>query len=46
MGTLREVLDRNISAEEMPEMFSFGLLAEFDVPQIERLVQPRQVVYH
>ncbi len=43
--TLREVLDRSISAEEMPEMFAFGLLAEFDVPQIERLVRPRPVVY-
>lgn len=43
--TLREVLTRNISAEEMPEMFAFGLLAEFDVPQMERLVQPRPVVY-
>lgn len=43
--TLREVLDRNLSAEEMPEMFAFGLLAEFDVPQIERLVHPRPVAY-
>ncbi|MDQ3213661.1 MAG: acetylxylan esterase [Acidobacteriota bacterium] len=43
--TLREVLTRSISAEEMPEMFAFGLLAEFDVPQMERLVQPRPVVY-
>ncbi len=42
--TLREVLDRNISAQQMPEMFAFGLLAEFDVPQIEALVAPRPVV--
>ncbi len=41
--TLREVLDRNISAQEMPEMFAFGLLAEFDVAQIEQLVAPRPV---
>jgi hypothetical protein len=41
--TLREVLDRNISAEQMPEMFTFGLLAEFDIPQIEQLVTPRAV---
>jgi len=41
--TLREVLDRNVSAQQMPEMFTFGLLAEFDVPQIERLVAPRPV---
>ncbi len=42
--TLREVLDRNISAQQMPEMFTFGLLAEFDVPEIEALVRPRSVV--
>jgi dienelactone hydrolase len=42
--TLREVLDRNISAQQMPEMFAFGLLTEFDVPQIEALVAPRPVV--
>ena len=41
--TLREVLDRNISAQQMPEMFTFGLLAEFDIPQIEQLVAPRHV---
>ena len=39
--TLREVLDRNISAQQMPEMFTFGLLAEFDIAQIEQLVAPR-----
>lgn len=41
--TLREVLDRNISAQQMPEMFTFGLLAEFDIPQIEQLIAPRPV---
>ncbi len=44
--TLRDVLDRNITAQEMPEMFTFGLLAEFDVPQIEGLVAPRPLVRH
>lgn len=42
--TLREVIDRNVSAQQMPEMFTFGLLAEFDVAQIEQLVAPRPVV--
>lgn len=41
--TLREGLDRNISAQQMPEMFTFGLLAEFDIPQIAQLVAPRPV---
>lgn len=37
--TLREVLDRNVSAREMPEMFTFGLLAEFDIPDIQQLAR-------
>ena len=41
--TLREVFERNVSAQQMPEMFTFGLLEEFDVPQIEQLVSPRVV---
>lgn len=41
--TLHQVFDRNISAQQMPEMFVFGLLAEFDIPQIEALVRPRDV---
>jgi len=43
--TLREVLDRSISAQQMPEMFTFGLLAEFDIPQIEQLIAPRAVTH-
>ncbi|BCS34995.1 xylan esterase [Luteitalea sp. TBR-22] len=42
-STLREVLDRDITAKDMPEMFAFGLLAEFDVAQIKALVAPRKV---
>ncbi len=41
--TLREVFDRNITAQQMPEMFTFGLLEEFDIPQIEQIVSPRVV---
>ena len=41
--SLRDVLDRNVSAQQMPEMFTFGLLAEFDVAQIAQLVAPRPV---
>jgi hypothetical protein len=43
--TLREVLDRNVTAQQMPEMFAFGLLEEFDVPQIEQLIAPRSVTF-
>lgn len=41
--SLRALFDQNISAQEMPEMFTFGLLAEFDIPQIEQLVAPGTV---
>jgi dienelactone hydrolase len=43
--TLREVFDRNVTAQQMPEMFAFGLLEEFDVPQIEQLIGPRTVTF-
>ncbi len=42
--SLHTVFDENISAQQMPEMFTFGLLAEFDVPQLEQLIAPRPVV--
>lgn len=42
--TLRAVFDQNITAQQMPEMFAFGLLAEFDIEQIESLIAPRPVV--
>jgi dienelactone hydrolase len=43
--TLRAVFDQNISAQQMPEMFAFGLLAEFDIEQTRQLVAPRPVVF-
>lgn len=44
--SLRAVLDQDITAQQMPEMFPFGLLAEFDIEQIEQLVAPRPVTAH
>lgn len=43
--TLREVFDKNISAQDMPEVFCFGLLEEFDIEQLERLIEPRPVAF-
>jgi hypothetical protein len=37
------VFDQDITAQQMPEMFAFGLLAEFDIEQIESLIAPRPV---
>lgn len=42
-SSLRQVFEQNISAQQMPEMFTFGLLEAFDVPQIEQLVGSRLV---
>jgi len=42
-ASLKQVLEQNISAQQMPEMFAFGLLTEFDVPEIVELVRPRPV---
>ncbi|MBN2023436.1 MAG: acetylxylan esterase [Pirellulales bacterium] len=44
-GSLKEVLDRNATTGDMPELFCFGLLESFDVPQIAALVAPRPVVF-
>ena len=41
--TLRDVLDRNVSAQQMPAMSTFGLPAEPYAPQIQQLIAPRSV---
>ncbi|HLU50437.1 MAG TPA: hypothetical protein VK116_20210, partial [Planctomycetota bacterium] len=42
-GSLREVIARNLSVYEAPELFTFGLLRELDIPQIVALVSPRRI---
>jgi Acetyl xylan esterase (AXE1) len=42
-GSLKEVIDQNRSVNQMPEVFCFGLLEMFDVPQMTRLIAPRRV---
>jgi dienelactone hydrolase len=44
LGSLREVLERDWTVNQYPEMFCFGLLEHFDVPHIEALVAPRPVL--
>lgn len=44
MASLKEVLAANLTVDRQPEQFCFGLLAEFDLPQIAALVAPRPVV--
>ncbi|MDQ3624787.1 MAG: hypothetical protein M3463_20280, partial [Verrucomicrobiota bacterium] len=37
LGSFREVIDKNWAANEKPELFCFGLLEAFDVPQLKQL---------
>ena len=43
MASLREVITGNLTVMDRPEQFCFGLLREFDVPQLQALVAPRPV---
>ena len=44
MASLKEIIDKNRGANHVPELMCFGLLREFDLPQIEALIAPRKVV--
>lgn len=44
MTSLKEIVTRNLTVDRQPEQFCFGLLREFDLPQIAALVAPRPVV--
>lgn len=41
LGSLKEVLERNLSYDQRPEYFCFGLLEHFDILQLAALVAPR-----
>jgi hypothetical protein len=43
MLSLRDVIAKDMTAREVPELFCFGLLEQFDLKQIEALVAPRPV---
>jgi len=40
-GSLKEILAKDMTADKTPELFCFGLLDAFDIPQIAALVKPR-----
>lgn len=44
-SSLREAIDLNLRAEDAPELFCFGLLKHFDVPQLIALAHPQPVVF-
>jgi hypothetical protein len=45
MSSLREIIAKDLAAEQTPELFCFGLFEEFDIPQIAALVAPRPVKF-
>jgi hypothetical protein len=44
VASLREVIEKNWSVEEYPEMFCFGLLQHCDIDDLVKLAQPCEVV--
>ncbi len=46
LGSLKEVIEQNLSFDQGPELFCFGLLEAFDIAQLAALVAPRPVVVH
>jgi hypothetical protein len=42
LAPLAEIIEQNRAVNEMPEMFCFGLLEHFDVPELVGLIQPRR----
>ncbi|MCC6586221.1 MAG: acetylxylan esterase [Bryobacterales bacterium] len=43
-ASLKDILTRDLTVDKAPELFCFGLLESFDIPQIIGLVQPRPVI--
>ena len=44
-ASLREVIERNEPVTSAPEAFCFGLLEQFDTPQLAALVAPRKLAF-
>ena len=45
LGSLKEIIEEDKTVESLPELFAFGLLAEFDVRQLAALAAPRPVTF-
>lgn len=43
LKSLKQVVESNWGVDKYPELFCFGLLERFDLPQIHGLIVPRQV---
>lgn len=40
-SSLKDILAKNLTVRDAPELFCFGLLEQFDIPQMQALVRPR-----
>ena len=45
LGSLKEVIETDLAFPKAPELFCFGLLRDFDIPQLAAMVAPRPVVF-
>jgi hypothetical protein len=43
LGSFKEIIETNRLVQTTPELFCFGLLEEFDVKDIAKLVSPRPI---
>ncbi len=43
LNSLKDVIDNNMKIDQAPELFCFGLLERFDLPQLYALVAPRPI---
>jgi len=45
LPSLKDVIEKNGSVDKTPELFCFGLLEAFDIPQLETLFAPRVITH-
>ena len=43
LGSLKQIIEESRTVNKEPELFTFGLLAEFDIKQLAALAAPRPV---
>ncbi|HTM54583.1 MAG TPA: hypothetical protein VL175_11175, partial [Pirellulales bacterium] len=43
LASFKQLIEQNKTVETLPELFAFGLLADFDVAKLAALVAPRPV---
>jgi hypothetical protein len=43
MDSLKELIEKGVNVDKMPELFCFGLLRDFDMKELIALAAPRPV---